>query len=132
MITAGAAAKTSAPVAIHNDRGSTVLVLKSNPLIRRAPASPAASPITIPIAVKLAGLRRSELRGLRWEDYDGEQIMAMGSVWEGFTNDRKTKRSKPPVPVIPRLQAILAALNLICGNLRAGQCLQAAQAILRI
>lgn len=67
-----------------------------------------------------AGLRRSELRGVRWEDYDGEQIMIMRSVWEGFTNDPKTKRSKSPVPVIPRLRAILAAHKLACGNPSSG------------
>ena len=58
--------------------------------------------------------------GERWEDYDGEQIMVMPSVWEGFTNEPKTKRSKSPVPVIPRLQAILAAHKLACGNPKIG------------
>jgi integrase len=67
-----------------------------------------------------AGLRRSELRGVRWEDYDREQIMVMRSIWEAFTNDPKTKRSKSPVPVIPRLQAILAAHKLACGNPKSG------------
>jgi len=67
-----------------------------------------------------AGLRRSELRRVRWEDYDREQIMVMRSIWEAFTNDPKTKRSKSPVPVIPRLQAILAAHKLACGNPKSG------------
>jgi hypothetical protein len=67
-----------------------------------------------------AGVRRSELRGVRWEDYDREQIMVMRSIWEGFTNDPKTKRSKSPVPVIPRLQAILAGNKLACGNPKSG------------
>jgi hypothetical protein len=34
------------------------------------------------------------LRGLRWEDYDGEQVMVMRSVWEGFTNEPKTTASR--------------------------------------
>jgi integrase len=67
-----------------------------------------------------AGLRRSELRSVRWEDYDREQIMVMRSIWEAFTNDPKTKRSKSPVPIIPRLQAILAAHKLACGNPKSG------------
>ena len=67
-----------------------------------------------------AGLRRSELRGVRWEDYDGDSIMVNRSVWEGFTNDPKSRKSKAPVPVIPRLQAILAAHKLACGNLKSG------------
>ncbi len=71
---------------------------------------------TVCAVAAFAGLRRSELRGVRWEDYDGEQIMVMRSVWEGFTNEPKTKRSKSPVPVIPRLQLILAAHKLAHGN----------------
>jgi integrase len=67
-----------------------------------------------------AGLRRSELRGLRWEDYDGQQIMVNRSVWEGFENEPKTKRSKAAVPVIPQLRAILAAYKLSCGNPKSG------------
>ena len=48
-----------------------------------------------------AGLRRSELRGVCWEDYDREQIMVMRSIWGGFTNDPKNKQqiagsSHPP------------------------------------
>jgi hypothetical protein len=38
----------------------------------------------------------------------------------GFSNEPKTKRSKSPVPVIPRLQAILAAHKLACGNPKGG------------
>jgi integrase len=75
---------------------------------------------TLCAVAAFAGLRRSELRGVRWEDYDGEQIMVMRSVWEGFTNEPKTKRSKSAVPVIPRLQAILAAHKLACGNPKIG------------
>jgi integrase len=75
---------------------------------------------TVCAVAAFAGLRRSELRGVRWEDYDGEQIMVMRSVWEGFTNEPKTKRSKSPVPVIPRLKAILAAHKLACGNPKSG------------
>ena len=75
---------------------------------------------TVCAVAAFAGLRRSELRGLHWEDFDGEKIMVMRSVWEGFENEPKTKRSKSPVPVIPRLQAILAAHKLACGNPKKG------------
>jgi len=71
---------------------------------------------TVCAVAAFAGLRRSELRGVEWEDYDGEQIMVSRSVWEGFTNEPKTKRSKAPVPVIPRLAAILNRHRLACGN----------------
>ncbi len=75
---------------------------------------------TVCAVAAFAGLRRSELRGVRWEDYDGDSIMVMRSVWEKFENEPKTKRSKAPVPVIPRLQAILAAHKLACGNPKSG------------
>jgi integrase len=75
---------------------------------------------TLCAVAAFAGLRRSELRGVRWEDYDGDQIMVMRSVWEGFENEPKTKRSKDPVPVIPRLRAILSAHQLACSNPKNG------------
>ena len=75
---------------------------------------------TICAVAAFAGLRRAELRGLRWEDYDGEKIMVKRSVWEGFTNEPKTKRSKAAVPVIPQLRTILAAYKLLCGNPKSG------------
>lgn len=76
---------------------------------------------TVCAVAAFAGLRRSELRGVRWVDYNGEQINVMRSVWEGFPpNEPKTMGSKAPVPVIPRLKAILAAHKLACGNPKAG------------
>jgi len=75
---------------------------------------------TVCAVAAFAGLRRSELRGVRWEDYDGDQIKVKRSVWEAFTNPPKTKRSKASVPVIARLRAILAAHKLACGNPVAG------------
>jgi integrase len=67
-----------------------------------------------------AGLRRSELRGLRWEDFDGQRIMINRSVWEGFTNEPKTQGSKAAVPVIPRLRTILEAHRMACGSPKTG------------
>ncbi len=69
---------------------------------------------TICAVAAFTGLRRAELRGLRWEDYDDQQLMVNRSVWEGFTNEPKTKRSKAAVPVIPRLVAILEQHWLAC------------------
>ena len=71
---------------------------------------------TVCAVAAFTGLRRSELRGLRWEDYDGQQLMVSRSVWEGFTNEPKSKRSKAPVPVIPRLKAILDRHRFSGGN----------------
>jgi hypothetical protein len=50
------------------------------------------------------------LRGLRWEDYDGTQIIGHALSLGGFSNEPKTKRSK----------AILAAHKLACVNPKGG------------
>lgn len=74
-------------------------------------------PANVVIAVAaFAGLRRAELRGLEWPDYDGHRIMVNRSVWESFTNEPKTKRSKATVPVVTRLRTILDTHKLACGN----------------
>jgi len=75
---------------------------------------------TVCAVAAFTGLRRAELRGLRWEDYNGKQLMVNRSIWEGFTNEPKTKRSKAAVPVIPRLAAILDHHRLTCGNPSSG------------
>jgi integrase len=71
---------------------------------------------TVCAVAAFTGLRRAELRGLQWEDYNGKQLMVNRSIWEGFTNEPKTKRSKAAVPVIPRLAEILDRHRLACGN----------------
>jgi len=54
------------------------------------------------------GLRRSELRGLRWEDLRDNQLFVTRTVWN--TSERgktKTASSKAPVPVLPVLANLL-------------------------
>jgi integrase len=75
---------------------------------------------TIVAVAAFSGLRRSEIRGLRWEDYDGEEIRVMRSVWEGFVNETKTRKSKAPVPVITPLRKMLDLFRLQCGNPQTG------------
>ena len=55
----------------------------------------------------LPGLRRSELAGLLWENYSGDEISVTRSVWEGHVDEPKTRKSKAPVPVINPLRKIL-------------------------
>lgn len=62
-----------------------------------------------------AGFRNSELRGLRWEDFDGETLTVRRSVWNSVTSEPKTKRSKAPVPVVKRLADALEAHKLRAG-----------------
>jgi len=49
---------------------------------------------TVCAVAAFAGLCRSELRGLRWEDYDRQQIHGEPSEWEAFTNDRKRNAAR--------------------------------------
>jgi integrase len=48
-------------------------------------------------------LRRSELQGLRWEDYREGQIRVSRAIWEGHVSDPKTGSSKSAIPVIKQL-----------------------------
>jgi integrase len=56
-----------------------------------------------------SGLRESEIRGIRWEDYDGQFIHVRRSVWRTHVGDTKTRESKNAVPVIEPLRKILDA-----------------------
>jgi integrase len=58
---------------------------------------------TIIAVAAYAGLRRSEIQGLRWSDYDGSVLRVQRSVWEGITDDTKTDASNGSVPVIRAL-----------------------------
>jgi integrase len=59
---------------------------------------------TIAAVAAFSGLRRSELAGLLWENYNGSEIWVTRSVWEGHVNEPKTRKSKAPVPVVARWQ----------------------------
>ena len=62
---------------------------------------------TIAAVAAFTGLRRSELAGLLWENYSGDEISVTRSVWEGHVDEPKTRKSKAPVPVINPLRKIL-------------------------
>jgi len=68
------------------------------------------------------GLRRSEIRGLRWEDYEPAssgrfgEIRVERSVWGTHVQPTKTRRSRASVPVIPALEKILAEFRRERGN----------------
>lgn len=58
-----------------------------------------------------AGLRESEICGLRWGDYDGEEIRVSRSIdrVDNVVNPPKTQKSAAPVPVIPTLKRLIEA-----------------------
>jgi integrase len=85
--------------------------------IRQCLSDPAKTIVTV---AGFTGLRRAELRGLLWENYNGSELSVSRSIWEGYVNQPKTRKSKAPVPVIPALAAILNEYRELCGNPTAG------------
>ena len=62
------------------------------------------------VAVRaFAGLRRSEVQGLRWQDWQDDQLHVKQSVFNGYENEPKSPASKNWVPVIPQLKEALEA-----------------------
>lgn len=75
---------------------------------------------TIVAVAGFTGLRRSELQGLRWEDYTDGQICVSRAIWEGTVSAPKTRRSKGAIPVIKQLAQRLDFHRIRCGNPQAG------------
>lgn len=62
---------------------------------------------TAVLVAALTGLRQSEIRGLRWDDYDGETIKVQRSVWRTHVGLTKTPGSAATIPVLPVLAKAL-------------------------
>jgi integrase len=45
------------------------------------------------LCAALTGLRKSELRGLTWGNFDGKELRVERSVWNSTVNEPKTRRS---------------------------------------
>lgn len=75
---------------------------------------------TIFAVAAFTGLRRSELQGLRWEDYEGGLIRVSRAIWEGHESEPKTGRSKGAVPVIMQVAERLEFHRMRSGNPQSG------------
>ena len=75
---------------------------------------------TIVAAASFTGARRGELRGFRWEDYDGGQIRISQSYWRSHRQEPKTRKSRAPVPVIRQLAERLNLHREMLGNPECG------------
>ena len=75
---------------------------------------------TIVATAAFTGLRRGELRGLLWENYNGAQIRVTQSVWESHITEPKNKQSKAPVPLVPLLAGMLDGYRMARNNPRSG------------
>lgn len=62
---------------------------------------------TMVLVASLTGLRRSELQGLRWEDFSEDELRVGRSVWNGKVTDTKTHASKAGVPLLPIVRQAL-------------------------
>jgi len=56
---------------------------------------------TLVLVAALTGLRLSEIKGLRWEDFNGSQLLVQRSVWAGHVSEPKTLSSRAAVPILP-------------------------------
>jgi integrase len=62
---------------------------------------------TIVLTAALTGLRKSELRGLTWENFDGKELSVTRSVWNCTVTEPKIRRSRSPIPVVKQLAEAL-------------------------
>lgn len=72
---------------------------------------------TVVLTAALTGLRKGEIRGLRWADFDGRELFVCRSLWGKFENEPKTRKSRAPVPVVKQLAEALEAHRLRAGIL---------------
>jgi integrase len=63
---------------------------------------------TVCAVAAFTGLARSELKGLKWEDYDGETINGRRKIWNDHVGAPKTEAREAGVYVVPLLRKILA------------------------
>lgn len=75
---------------------------------------------TVLATAAFTGLRRSELQGLQWEDYSGDELRVSRAIWNGHVNEPKTRKSKAAIPVIPRLKTILERHRETSGKAKTG------------
>jgi integrase len=64
---------------------------------------------TAVLLAALTGLRLSEIRGLRWEDFEGDELTVRRAVWASHVSETKTAASAATVPVLPILRKALEA-----------------------
>lgn len=63
---------------------------------------------TLVLFAALTGLRLSEIKGLRWEDFNGKELLVQRSVWGKHVSETKTLSSRAAVPVLPLVLNALA------------------------
>jgi integrase len=80
---------------------------------------PAATMIAV---AAFTGLRRGEITGLLWENFQAGEIRVTRSIWEGIATDPKTRTSRGAVPVIRPLQQRLEMHRLRVATRNQARC----------
>lgn len=62
---------------------------------------------TVVAMAAFTGARKGEIRGFRWENYDGFEIRVEKSVWRSHVEEPKRPKSKGAIPVIAQLRTLL-------------------------
>lgn len=75
---------------------------------------------TLIAAAAFTGARRGELRGMFWENYREGELLIARSIWNGITTDPKSRKSKAPIPIIPKLATKLEAHRARLGKPKTG------------
>jgi integrase len=78
---------------------------------------------TIVTVAAFTGLRASELRGLRWDDFSGDELRITRTVWRTHLGEPKTHASAAPIPVLSVLCQVLGEhrkRNRGCGYIFSG------------
>lgn len=58
---------------------------------------------TVVMCAAFTGLRKAELLGLQWEDFDGKTLKIQRSIWNGKISPPKTRASQASIPVLAQL-----------------------------
>lgn len=75
---------------------------------------------TVVAAAMFTGVRKGELRALRWENYGGANLWITQSAWRGEVEEPKTVASKDGIPVIAPLRERLEHFRELSGRPRQG------------
>jgi integrase len=79
---------------------------------------------TVVLLAACTGLRKGEIRGLRWEDFNGTELSVRQAAWNSIMNEPKTKKSTAPVAVAQVLGDALEAHRQTMGKLAVGPIFQ--------
>ena len=82
---------------------------------------------TVILVAAFSGLRKGEIRGLRWTDYNPvvKTLSVQRSVWRRTIGDPKTEGSKAQIPVLGPLADALNAHRVRTGRLAVGYVFEA-------